>query len=196
MGLSQILIIDIDMANHRKKERFEKITIFAYGEGSSEHVLLVYLRSIFSHGKTNPTTLDAGGGSPRNILEKAIRMRSGRGGSEFNKSFILMDKDKAILNNEIDELEKIAKENSFEIIWNSPCLEATLFKILGLYKNNMKSKTSRELKNDFKNFINEEKYVCLNKKICKKYFTKDILKSAMKRVEELKRIIEILTGNF
>ena len=160
--------------------KIQKNTVFAFGEGESELVFLKYLKSVYSCEKTSVTVRHAGGKDVAYILEKAIRVR---GGGSFNHSFILLDTDRGL-----------PEELRMELIGSTPCLEGMLLSILEPQSNHV-TRSSGDCKKYFiKNYIGADRII--TSKDCEKYFSKTILDKAKISNPTLKRIVDIMEGNY
>lgn len=177
----------LKFSNHMPKFiRTQKNTVFAFGEGESEQVFLKYLRSLYAGSKTSVKIDKAGGKDCSYILKKAVRIRSN---ISYNHSFILLDTDSWT-----ESFANDAKNETFELIGSTPCLEGLFLSILEPEKNHSQ-KLSSVLKKYFqKNYLKANRII--TEQDCKKIFPKAAIVKAIKTNETLKRIVDIMEGNF
>lgn len=167
--------------------RIQKNTVFGFGEGEAERVFLRHLRGLYASGRTSVKIDAAGGKDLSYILEKAVRVR---GGIPYNHSFLLIDTDREW----VTHLKIKAKKKGIELIGSSPCLEGLLLSILepGI---NYGSRLSGDCKKRF-----QDTYLQADRMItdvdCKRLFSNTILNRAKTNIQPLRRIIEIMEGNF
>jgi len=167
--------------------RKQKNTVFGFGEGESEQIFLKHLRSLYSANKTSVKVDNAGGGEPSHILEKAVRIRSN---IAYNHSFLLLDTDKEWKESLSDE----ARKKSIELIGSSPCLEGLLLSILEP-RANYNNRSSSDCKRHFQDiYLNADR--AITDVDCAQLFQKNILDQAKVGIQPLRRIIEIMEGNF
>lgn len=167
--------------------RTQKNTVFGFGEGESENIVLKYLRSQYAQNRTSITISDAGGGDPNHILKKATGVRSSY---SYNYSFILLDTDKQWT----ETLKKRARELKFELIGSSPCLEGLLLSILEP-SGNFDDWPSPDCKGRFKDkYLRPDRMI--TERHCGLLFPIALLNQARTRIESLRRVIEIMKGNF
>ena len=170
-----------------RRIRAQKNTVFGFGEGEAERVFLKHLRSLYSGDKTSVRVYDAGGKDPSYILEKAVRVR---GDIRYNHSFLLLDTDREWP----QPLKNKAKQKGIELIGSSPCLEGLLLSILEPAINRFNS-TSSNCKRHFQNtYLHAERIITDND--CRRLFQKTVLDQAKANIQPLRRIIEIMEGNF
>lgn len=167
--------------------RAQKNTVFGFGEGESERVFLKHLRSLYAGNKTSVRVDDAGGKDHSYILKKADRVRGGIG---YNHSFVLIDTDQEWT----PSLRSKAKKKAIELIGSGPCLEGLLLSILEPTIN-YGSWSSSNCKRHF-----QDTYLRSDRTItdtdCKRLFPKTTLDQAKVSIRALRRIIEIMEGNF
>ncbi|MDO5679091.1 MAG: hypothetical protein Q4G54_02095 [Pelistega sp.] len=84
------------------------------------------------------------------------------------------------------EERKVAQGHQMAVVENTPCFEALLLDIIGVQANG----PSRALK---KRFIKECGAEAHKPEVIKQYFSKNILERAKRRVENLQKLINILS---
>ncbi len=108
--------------------RKTKTTVLMVGEGPKDKAFLRHLQDIYvsRDGDIAVKIECASGGSPRSIVEKAIRLRGAR---DYDKCVVLIDQDRVLEDDR--ELRKRMKEHPpIQIIWIKPCMEGLLLEIL------------------------------------------------------------------
>jgi hypothetical protein len=112
----------------RQPFRRTKTTILIVGEGPTEKAFLQYLKDMYITREMDiAVKVECGsGGSPRSVVEKAVRLKGSRA---YDKCFVLVDAD---LSFEPDgELERrMHKKPHIEMLNATPCIEGLLLAIL------------------------------------------------------------------
>ncbi|TSC62594.1 MAG: hypothetical protein Athens041674_455 [Parcubacteria group bacterium Athens0416_74] len=167
--------------------RPERTTVFAFGEGEDERVVLKHLRASFAKGLTEVRVDYAGGKDPNFIVDKAIRVR---GTNVYNHSLILADNDRAWSG----ALTTRATTHHFEVIKSRQTLECLMLSILDASRD-YSTLQSEESKRVFR-----ERHLrhgrALDSRDCLRLFPPQLLQREMGRIAELARLIEIVQGNF
>lgn len=169
----------------RQKFRHTKKTVLIVGEGPTEKAFLQYLKDMhITRDMDIAVKVECGsGGSPRSVVEKAVRLKGSRA---YDKCFVLVDAD---LPFEFDRgLERrIHKKPRIEMLNATPCIEGLLLAILDL-NFSQQATTSTESKKIF-----ETKHLPEDKKTdtrsYERIFSKQIIEERRRAVPELDAIL-------
>ena len=172
----------------RRKFRRTKKTTLIVGEGPTEKAFLQHIQQTYvTRDMDIAVKVESGsGGSPKSVIEKAIRLRSSR---SYDQCFVLVDKDLPFCPDR--ELKRrMRKKPHIEILNATPCIEGLFLAILDP-KFSQQSKLTDFCKNTF-----EEKYISQHKKSDKrsyeKIFSKQILDKRRQDVLELDAILRAM----
>ena len=139
----------------RQTFRRTKTTILIVGEGPTEKAFIQYLKEMYITREMDiAVKVECGsGGSPRSVVEKAVRLKGSRA---YDKCFVLIDADLPF--DPDGELERrMRKKPHIEMLKTTPCIEGLLLAILDLGFS-QQATTSIESKRIFKsNYLPEEK---------------------------------------
>ncbi|VAX38288.1 hypothetical protein MNBD_UNCLBAC01-1589 [hydrothermal vent metagenome] len=176
------------VSRSRQKSRRTKKAILFVGEGPTEKAFLQHLQQMYITRDMNIVVkVESGsGGSPRSVIEKAIRLRSSR---SYDQCFVLIDKDLPFA--PAGELKKrMRKKLRIEILNATPCIEGLFLAILNP-RFSQQSKSTDFCKSAF-----EGKYISQHKKSDKrsyeKIFSKQILDERRQNVVELDAILRAM----
>jgi len=116
------------VARRKKTYRKTKKTILIVGEGATEKAFLRYLKELYiTRDMDIAVNVECGfGGSPRNVVEKAIRLCGSR---DYDKCFVLIDAD-IPLNANKKLLAHMKKRPETEVLKSTPCIEGLFLTIL------------------------------------------------------------------
>lgn len=172
------------MATPRPQRR----TTFGFGEGEAEIVFIKHLQELYAPPRLATFRVrPAGGKNPDYILTKAIRVR---GNVPYDHSFILLDTDVEWS----DVLQAKARNEDFELIGNTPCIEGLFLSILNPGVEHA-GRSSSACKREFeKTHLAAARII--NDKDCQKLFAKAVLDKTRTRIANLHRLIQIMEGNF
>jgi len=115
-------------ARRKKPVRRTKKTILIVGEGATEKAFLRYLKELYiTRDMDIAVNVECGfGGSPRNVVEKAIRLCGGR---NYDKCFVLIDADIPLSANKT-LLARMKRRPATEVLISTPCIEGLFLTIL------------------------------------------------------------------
>ncbi|MFC1546407.1 RloB domain-containing protein, partial [bacterium] len=173
------------VVRHRKSIRRTKKTVLIVGEGPTEKAFLRYLKELYITRDMDVSLKVecASGGSPRNVVEKTIRLCGSRG---YDKCFVLIDADVSF-NGDKKLVSRMNKKPKIKILKASPCIEGLFLLIL----NHKESLTSEKCKSLF-----ESKYLASDKKTdwrsYERIFTKQMLDDNRKTINELNVILKAM----
>ena len=173
------------VAKRKRPVRRTKKTVLIVGEGSTEKAFLRYVKELYiTRDMDISVNVECGsGGSPRNVMEKAIRLCGSRG---YDKCFVLIDAD-IPLNADKKLLTRMKRKPKIETLKSTPCIEGLLLSILGVSGNN----SSDQCKSIF-----ESTYLSSNKKTDKrsyeKLFPKGMLDGKRTGIRELNNILKAM----
>ena len=169
----------------KRPVRRTKKTTLIIGEGSTEKAFLRYVKELYiTRDMDISVNVECGaGGSPCNVVEKAIRLCGSRG---YDKCFVLIDED-IPLNADKKLLSRMKRRPRIEILKATPCIEGLFLTILGDEENLI----SKNCKSNF-----ESKYLASDKKTDKRayerLFSKEMLDEKRKVVDELNSILRAM----
>jgi len=172
----------------QRKQRRTKKTILIVGEGPTEKAFLQYLKNLYITREMdiNVKVECGSGGSPRSVVEKAVRLKSSRA---YDKCFVLVDSD--VLFEPDKELQKrMNKKPRIEMLYATPCIEGLMLAILNHPKFSQTKALSDDCKRMFAKYVSEDKKT--DRRAYEGVFTKKILEARRKDVEELKSILVII----
>jgi hypothetical protein len=165
-----------------------KTAILIVGEGFTEQAFLLHVKDLFVKRDSDISVKveRSNGGSPEDIIKKAIRLRDSKG---YDKCFVLMDADVEF--NPTAKIKKLMnKKPGMQIILSEPCIEGLLLRILG----ERVPDSSDACKRSFHNFISEDKKT--QKRSYERLFTKDVLMDKRSNIPALNEILNILGCKF
>ena len=155
-------------AQGKKIIKKTKKTVLIVGEGPTEKAFLRYVKELYitRDMDISVSIVCGSGGSPRNVVEKAVRLC---GSIEYDKCFVLIDAD-IPFNADKKLLSRMKKRPRIEILKATPCIEGLLLAILG----RARAMPSDDCKSTF-----EAQCIASNKKTAKRsyerLFSKEIL---------------------
>lgn len=172
----------------RQKFRRTKTTILIVGEGPTEKAFLQYLRDMYITREMDVAVkVECGsGGSPRSVVEKAVRLKGSRA---YDKCFVLVDSD---LPFEPDgELEKrMRRKPHIEMLNATPCIEGLLLAILDS-DFSQQAITSVESKRIFETkHLPEDKKT--DKRSYERIFSRQVIEERRRVVLELDAILKAI----
>ena len=174
------------MEDELKPKKVQKKTVLAFGEGEDEKIFLRHLdKSYCRRDKVTVSSSSAGGGSPMNVVQKAVQYRRG---IKRDSEFVVLDTDIPWSK----EMKEYSEVEGLELIGNAPCLEAFFLDILESelpWKNSSTKKCKEYFAQHCKNgYFDEDE--------CIRLFPKALLNSARGRVAALDRMIKIIEQGF
>ena len=109
-----------------KKQRPQRATLLAVGEGDSEVCFLKYLRSLYcaNSAGVSVTVMNAHGKGPGNVVNTAVGHRRMRA---YDRALALLDTDLEWTKKDLAN----ARKGKIELLGSSPCLEGLLLTVLG-----------------------------------------------------------------
>ncbi|MFH1868632.1 MAG: RloB family protein [Candidatus Omnitrophota bacterium] len=173
------------VARRKSPVRRTKKTILIVGEGSTEKAFLRYVKELYITRDMNiSVSVGCGsGGSPRNVVEKAIRLCGSRG---YDKCFVLIDAD-IPFNADKKLLSRMNRKPKIEFLKSTPCIEGMFLTILGHDGNVAREKC----KNTFESrYLPSDKKT--DKRLYERLFSKEILDEKRKVVDELNSILKAM----
>ena len=173
------------VARRKRPIKRTKKTILLVGEGSTEKAFLRYVKELYiTRDMDISVNVECGsGGSPRSVVEKAIRLCGGRG---YDKCFVLIDSDVPF---KADKklLLRMKRRPKIEILNATPCIEGLFLAILG----HTESTSSDDCKSTF-----ESQYIASDRKTDKRsyalLFPKEMLEEKRKTINELDIILRAM----
>ncbi|MDP8212255.1 MAG: RloB family protein [Candidatus Zapsychrus exili] len=173
------------VAQRKRPVRRTKKTVLIVGEGPTEKAFLRYVKELYIKRDMDiSVNVECGsGGSPRNVIEKAIRLCGSRG---YDKCFVLIDAD-IPLKADKKLLSRMKRKPKIEILKSTPCIEGLFLSILDDTENN----SSGQCKSTF-----ETTYLAPDKKTDKRsyerLFSKEMLNEKRSLVNELNSILKAM----
>ncbi len=172
----------------RQKFRHTKKTVLMVGEGPTEKAFLQYLKDKYITREMDiAVQVECGsGGSPRSVVEKAVRLKGSRA---YDKCFVLVDAD---LSFEPDgELEKrMRRKPHIEMLNATPCIEGLLLAILDT-SFSQQATTSVESKRIFEtNHLPEDKKT--DKHSYERIFSRQVIEERRTSLPELDVILRAM----
>ncbi|KQC14624.1 MAG: hypothetical protein APR63_13785 [Desulfuromonas sp. SDB] len=173
------------VARRKRPVRRTKKTVLIVGEGSTEKAFLRYVKEIYITREMDISVkIECGaGGSPRNIVEKAIRLCGSR---SYDKCFVLIDTD-IPLNVDKKLLTRMKRKPKIEILKSIPCIEGLFLAILEITGYNSSDQCKR---------IFESTFLSSDKKTDKRYygklFPKEVLDQKRTQINELNNILKAM----
>lgn len=169
----------------RQQSRLTKTAILIVGEGPTEKALLLYLKEMYIKRDMGVAVkVECGsGGSPKSVVEKAIRLKASRA---YDRCYVLVDAD---MPHEFDrELQtRMHKRPCIQMLSATPCIEGLLLAILDTGFS-QQAATSSESKRIF-----ETKYLPADKKTDRcsygRILPKQIIEKHRTRIAELHAIL-------
>ena len=168
--------------SNKKKIRTAKRTLLLYCEGADEKAFLNYLKTLFSEGSGVHTTVKENhGGCANDVLENIARQ------TPADVMVCVYDTDSGV-----DQTLKEKAQNRKNICIESiPCLESFLLNILE-NKDYSRHKSCDCKKIFEKNYLDSKKRK--DKRNYEKIFPKSMLVKQSKKIENLKVLIELISG--
>ncbi|MFH1798593.1 MAG: RloB family protein [Candidatus Omnitrophota bacterium] len=173
------------VAKRKRPVRRTKKTILIVGEGSTEKAFLRYVKELYiTRDMDISVNVECGsGGSPRNVVEKAIRLCGSRG---YDKCFVLIDAD-VPLKTDKKLLSRMKRKPKIEILKSTPCIEGLFLSVL----DNLGNNSSDQCKSIF-----ETTYLASDKKTDKRsyerLFSREMLNEKRSQVNELNNILKAM----
>ena len=172
----------------RQRFRHTKKTVLIVGEGPTEKAFLQYLKDMYITREMDiAVKIECGsGGSPKSVVEKAVRLRGNRA---YDKCFVLVDADLPF--DPDGELERrMRKKPRIEMLNATPCIEGLLLTILDS-NFPQQATTSVESKRIF-----ETKHLPEDKKTDKssyeRIFSKQVIEKRREGVLELDAVLKAM----
>lgn len=164
---------------NRRKRKVVRKTLLIVGEGMHEEFFLKHLKSIYEDTEEIRVKVQkANGGSALSVLGYASRISAG-----YDSVLVVIDNDRG--ETEARKASELAKRCNIELILNTPCLEATLLRILD---HKLPKSGSVNHKNLF-----EEFYLPRSKRAFSseydRLFPKSTLEKQRKKIDSIERII-------
>lgn len=172
-----------------KPTRNTKTTILIVGEGPTEKAFLQYLKELYvARDYDCAVKIECGsGGSPRCVVQKAIRLRGSRA---YDKCYVLFDADRP-LETDYKLSDRMNKRARIEILKATPCIEGLLLAILKHPGFSQESAASDDCKRDFHaGYISEDKK--MDKRSYAGKFSKAMLDSQRTQIIELDLILKAM----
>ncbi|MFA0412286.1 RloB domain-containing protein [Vibrio renipiscarius] len=165
-----------------KTKRVLKKTLLIVGEGEAEKAFLQYLRSLYATGNPKVSIKSAGGKGPKNVITEAISTKDATG---YDSAVTLLDTDLLWPR----QLVKKAEGKKIVLIGSEPCFEGFLLDILN---------EARPTPNE-SCFCKKKMHGLLNGKETEKetyaaLFPKDLLDQRKDKLEQLKILINLISG--
>ena len=165
------------------KKRTARTTVFIYCEGKTEHLFVKHLKDLYLVRGTRQVTLKKGtGGDISTFISETLKNATIR---DYDGKYILLDADRRS-KKERELLAKSAQDDNIQLIWQIPCLEGVLLKILG--DREVENQESFVCKKNFK-----RKYLAgnmiLSEPLLKKLLPKGVLDAKRKSIPELDLLI-------
>ena len=174
------------MVSRRKRPlRRTKKTVLIVGEGPTEKAFLRYVKGLYiTRDMDISVNVECGaGGSPRNVVEKAVRLCGSRA---YDKCFVLIDAD-IPLNADKKLSIHMKRKPKIEILKSTPCIEGLFLSIL----DGTDHSSCDQCKSIF-----EDKYLSSDKKTDKRsydrLFPKELLDQKRTRINELDNILKAM----
>ncbi len=168
---------------YKKKRREAKKTVLLYCEGADEKVFLNYLKILFAKDSGVAVTIKENqGGGANDVLRNVLKQ------IQADRMFCIYDTDTSVNT----QLKQKIKKYGIKCIENKPCLETFLLNILENkdYSNHQKcDKCKKEFETKY---LNEKKRK--DKNNYTKIFPKELLVKQSKKIENLKQLIEVISG--
>lgn len=173
-----------------KPARNSKTTILIVGEGPTEKAFLQFIKELYIMRDADIVVkVECGsGGSPRSVVERAIRLCASRA---YDKCFVLFDADLP-LETDAKLKQRMQKKPSVQILKATPCIEGLFLAILkhpGFFQNS--ALASASCKREF-----EANYLSADKKMDKRsyasHFTKETLDKLRKYIPEFDAILKAM----
>ena len=176
-------------AGRKKLVKRTKTTILIVGEGPTEKAFLQYIKELYTTRDDDfVVKVERGsGGSPKNVVQKTIRLRGSRA---YDKCYALFDEDRPLETDGKLE-ERMKKKPRIEILLTTPCIEGLFLAILQHPNFSQASASSDNCKREF-----EANYIQADKKTDKRsyaaVFPRAVLDGRRGRVQELDDILKAM----
>ena len=170
------------MENKRRVRR----TIFIYCEGKTDHLFVKFLKSMYWDYRNKVVKPKQGsGGGPKTFFIEVLKNAQVR---NYDEKYIVLDSNSKG-EEEKSKIQKKGKDSHIELIWQRPCLEGVLLRILN--GNQFINMSSRQCKSQFKREY-LSKNTSFSESLLKKLFTKEVLDKKRQEVQELNRLIQVM----
>jgi len=172
-------------AQRRRIIKETKRTTLIVGEGPTERAFLQYVKELYiTREMSISVSVECGsGGSPRNVVEKAIRLRGSRG---YDGCFVLVDSD-VPFNADSRLKAQMKKRPEVKMLKVSPCIEGLFLKILGHSERMMSADCKRTFES---RCLSADKKI--NKRSYVRLFPKETLEERRRMVDELEVILKAM----
>ncbi|MDN2657682.1 hypothetical protein OW493_14645 [Cobetia sp. 14N.309.X.WAT.E.A4] len=168
------------MAPRKRKARAVRKTILIVTEGHVEYAFLSLLKEYYSVKEYKINLDNRRGGGPEIIINHAINEKLSHACVT-----VFLDGDVKIP----DAVLRRAKNEKIDIIINTPCIESTLLRIL----EQPCYDTTPQCKGKFEEVAGTKKTT--SKEVHRRLFPKEIIESKKAGVNELEKIVNIISGN-
>ena len=167
-----------------KKQR--RHTIFIYCEGKTDGLFVQHLKNLYLERGTKHVAIKIGtGGDYSTFITEVENNAHVR---DYDEKYILLDSNGKNKKN-LEEAEYSAQEKDIALIWQRPCLEGVFLRILK--GKQFIKETSKFCKSTFnKTYLKEKEG--LSEILLSKLFTKDILETKRREVQELDQLIKLM----
>ena len=168
--------------------RKTKTAVLIVGEGERDQAFLRHLQELYiSRYDDIAVKIECGsGGSPRSVVEKAIRLRDN---AAYDRCIVIVDKDRLLESDRI--LNKRIKERPpILIIYIKPCMEGLLLEILEHQNFSRHNVLSETCKHEFARYVPIDRQT--DKVSYARIFPKDKLDYRRKKVKDLDIILRIM----
>ena len=168
-----------------RKIHQRRYTIFIYCEGKTDSLFVQHLKNLYSLRGVNHIRIKPGtGGDYSTFITDIIRNAQVR---DFDEKYIVLDSN-GKTKKELKQTETESQKENIKLIWQKPCLEGVFLRILK--GNHFINEKSEKCKSIFK-----QEYMAGNislEILLEKLFTKDILDTKRRDIEELDQIIQLM----
>ena len=169
-----------------KKIQQRRHTIFIYCEGKTDGLFVQHLKKLYLLRGTKHVAIKTGtGGDYSTFISEVKKNAQVR---DYDEKYIVLDSN-GKNKEELQKAEKLAQEKHIQLIWQKPCLEGIFLRILKSVKF-IKEK-SEFCKSNF-NKLYMSYNTPLSEILLEKLFTKDILNSKRREVQELDQLIKLM----
>jgi hypothetical protein len=172
----------------KRKYRYARKTILFVGEGQTEKAFLDYVKSVYltRDAGVSISVRPADGGSPEQMLNKAIRWKEG-----FDQTFILLDADIPLP----WQFMKKASSKKITVLLSDPCIEGEFLAVLQHAGFNKTGKSPEVCKRVFhQRYLSEDDK--MDRDCYKRFFTRELFESSIINVDWLCKIVTIVRGKY
>lgn len=169
-------------------------SILLFGEGKTEWVFLTHLCQLYRSPAVLTTVHQGQGGSPRTVVEAAIKARSL---ADYDKVLVLLDADR----DASDIPQEWPARYRLELHFSVPCIEGLLLEIVGdreVTKLRKGAKASDRCKSRFeRQWLGNDRgtrIIPRLKAMLPAKLPRSVLDDARKRVAVLDRILNVISG--